>query len=134
MAEIETTQKKQFKYRGREIEELKAIDTREVAKYLDARARRTVLRNFQQIENFVARCKKKIAKGKKIKTHLRRIVVVPQLVGMQIQVHGGNKFVPVDIVPEMIGHYLGEFVPTRSKVAHSKSGVGATKGTKSKAK
>ncbi len=133
MAEIET-QKKQFKYRGKDIEELKSMDTREVAKYLTARSRRTVLRNFQEIENFVARCKKKNANGKKIKTHLRKLVIVPQMVGMQIQVHCGNKFVPVEIVPEMIGHYLGEFALTRNKVAHTKAGVGATKGSKSKSK
>ena len=133
MAEIET-QKKQFKYRGKDIEELKALDTREVAKYLNSRSRRTVLRNFQEIENFVARCKKKIEKGKKIKTHLRKIIVVPQMVGMNIQVHSGNKFVPVDVTAEMIGHYLGEFALTRGRIMHSKSGVGATKGSKSKSK
>lgn len=134
MAEIETTHKKQFKYRGKDIEELKALDTREVAKYLGARSRRTVLRNFQEIENFVARAEKKVAKGKKIKTHKRNIIVVPQMVGMNIQVHNGKNFIPVEIIPEMIGHFLGEFAPTRGKVSHSKSGVGATKGSKAKSK
>ncbi len=127
-------QKKQFKYRGKEIEELKALDTREIAKYLPSRARRTVLRNFQEIENFVKRCRTKQSKGKKIKTHKRRMVVVPQMVGMNIQVHRGNNFVPVDISAEMIGHVLGEFAPTRNRVAHTKSGVGATKGSKAKSK
>lgn len=130
----ELTQKKQFKYKGREIEELKALDIREVAKYLNSRARRTVLRNFQEIENFLKRARTKEAKGKKIRTHKRSLIVVPQFVGMQIQVHNGRTFVPVEIVAEMIGHYLGEFAPTRGKVAHNKSGVGATKGSKSKAK
>lgn len=134
MAEIEQTQKKQFKYRGKDIEELKALDTREVAKYLGSRSRRTVLRNFQYIENFVARAQNKASKGKKIRTHQRNIVVVPQLVGLQIQVHNGRMFMPVEIVPEMIGHFLGEFAPTRGKVSHSKSGVGATKGSKAKSK
>lgn len=133
MAEIET-QKKQFKYRGKDIEELKALDTREVAKYLNARSRRTVLRNFQEIEEFLKRAKTKESKGKKIRTHKRKLIVVPRMVGMQIQVHNGRMFVPVDIVPEMIGHYLGEFALTRGKVAHSKSGVGATKGSKAKSK
>lgn len=130
----ETSQKKQFKYRGKDIDELKALDTREVAKYLGSRSRRTVLRNFQYIENFVQRAKTKLAKGKKIKTHKRNIVVVPQLVGMNIQVHNGKAFIPVEIIPEMIGHFLGEFAPTRAKTMHSKSGVGATKGSKSKSK
>jgi small subunit ribosomal protein S19 len=56
------------------------------------------------------------------------------MVGMNIQVHRGNNFTPVEIVPEMIGHYLGEFAPTRNRVAHTKAGVGATKGSKSKSK
>lgn len=131
---MEQTERKKFKYRGKDIEELKAMDTREVTKYLPARSRRSVLRNFQQIENFVARCKKKNSKGKKIKTHLRRMIIVPQMVGMNIQIHSGNKFVPVEIVPEMIGHYLGEFAPTRGRIVHSKSGVGATKGSRAKSK
>lgn len=131
---MEQTERKKFKYRGKDIEELKAMDTREVTKYLPARSRRSVLRNFQQVENFVARCKKKNTKGKKIRTHLRKMIVVPQMVGMNIQIHSGNKFVPVEIVPEMIGHYLGEFAPTRGRIVHSKSGVGATKGSRAKSK
>lgn len=133
MADIEI-QKKQFLFRGKDLEELKALDTREAAKYLPARARRSVLRNFQEVENFVSRAKKKLAKGKKIRTHSRRMIIVPQLVGMQIQIHNGRNFMPIEIIPEMIGHFLGEFAPTRGKVAHSKSGVGATKGSKSLSK
>ncbi len=128
------SQKKQFKYRGKDIEELKALDTREVAKYLDSRARRTVLRNFQEIEDFLQRAKRKQSKNKKIKTHKRKLIVVPQMVGMQIQVHNGRMFIPIEVVPEMIGHYLGEFSLTRAKASHSKSGVGATKGSRAKSK
>jgi small subunit ribosomal protein S19 len=129
-----TTQKRQFKYRGKELEELKALDTREVTKYLGSRARRTILRNFQEIEDFIKRAKEKEAKGKKIRTHKRKLIVVPQMVGMQIHIHNGRAFIQVDIVPEMIGHYFGEFAVTRGKVSHSKSGAGATKGSKAKSK
>jgi small subunit ribosomal protein S19 len=127
-------QKKQFMYRGKSIEELKELDVREFAKYLPARQKRSVLRNFQVIEDFIKRCKEKIAKGKKIRTHQRDIIIVPQMVGMNIQVHNGRNFNPVLIETEMLGHRLGEMSPTRSKVAHSKAGVGATKGSKHKAK
>ena len=74
--------------------------------------------------------------GKKsvIKTWSRRSMITPDFVGMTIAVHNGNKFIPVDVTAEMIGHYLGEFAPTRNRVAHTKSGVGATKGSKSKSK
>lgn len=131
MAEI---QKRQFMYRGKSIEELRSLDVREFAKYLPARQRRSVLRNFQTIENFIKRCKEKIEKGKKIKTHQREIIIVPQMVGMNIQVHNGRNFNPVLIETEMLGHRLGEMSITRSKVAHSKAGIGATKGSKHKAK
>ncbi len=128
------TQKKQFKYRGKNLEELKEMDTREFAKLLSSKPRRFVLRNFQEIEKFVSRCKMKQEKKKKIKTHKRDIVIVPQLVGMNIQVYNGREFIPIEIVGEMLGHILGEFSLTRGKITHSKAGVGATKGSKHKSK
>jgi len=127
-------QKKQFIYRGKSIEELKGLEVREFAKYLPSKQKRSVLRNFQIIEDFVKRAKEKIEKGKKIRTHQRDIIIVPQMVGMNIQVHNGRNFNPVLIESEMLGHRLGEMSVTRSKVAHSKAGIGATKGSKHKAK
>ena len=127
-------QRKQFIYRGKSVEELKELEVREFAKYLPSRQKRTVLRNFQVIEDFVKRAKTKLEKGKKIKTHSRDIIIVPQMIGMAIQVHNGKTFIPIQIEPEMLGHRLGEMSGTRSKIAHSKAGVGATKGSKHKAK
>ncbi len=127
-------QKKQFIYRGKTVDELKNLEVREFAKYLPSRQRRTVLRNFQVIEDFLKRAKEKLDKGKKIKTHSRDIIIVPQMVGMNIQIYNGKVFNPVLIEPEMLGHRLGEMSGTRSKVAHSKAGIGATKGSKHKAK
>ena len=126
--------KKQFIYRGKLIDELKELEVREFAKYLPSRQKRSVLRNFQIIEDFIKRAKEKIEKGKKIRTHQRDIIIVPQMVGMNIQVHNGRNFNPVLIESEMLGHRLGEMSATRSKVAHSKAGIGATKGSKHKAK
>ncbi len=127
-------QKKQYLYRGKSVDELKELEVREFAKYLPSRQKRTVLRNFQVIEDFVKRAKTKLEKGKKIKTHSRDIIIVPQMIGMTIQVYNGKNFNPVIIEPEMLGHRLGEMSGTRSKIAHSKAGVGATKGSKHKAK
>jgi small subunit ribosomal protein S19 len=128
------TGKKQATFRGKTIEELKELDVREFAKYLKSRTRRAVLRQFQTIENFVSRAKKKLDKGKPIKTHHRKMIVVPQMVGMRIQIYNGHEFVPVEITIQMLGHRFGEFSPTRSKVKHSAAGIGATKGSKSQAK
>lgn len=126
--------KKEFKYRGKTLEELKKLDVREFAKFLKSRERRTALRQFQEIEKFVKKAKDKADKNKKIKTHDRYLIVVPEMVGLKIQIHKGNQFLPIEITAEMLGHRLGEFAPTRSRVAHTKAGVGATKGTKHKSK
>jgi len=126
--------KKQLTYHGKTIEELQKLDVREFAKHLRSRARRTVLRNFQEHEDFINRSQVKISKKKAIKTHSRDLVVVPQMVGMRIQVYNGNKFVPMEVTIEMLGHKFGEFAPTRAKIKHGSAGVGATKGSKHKAK
>lgn len=126
--------KKQFKFRGKTIDELKTLDVREFAKFLNSRARRTVLRQFQEVEKFINRAKEKLAKKKMIKTHDRYLVITPEMVGMRIHIYNGQNFVPVDVVGEMLGHKFGEFAPTRNRVKHSKAGVGATKGTRAKSK
>lgn len=126
--------RKEFTYRGKTLDELKKLDVREFAKYLRSRQRRSVLRQFQKIEEFVSRSKAKENKKKSVRTHQRDIVVVPEMVGMRINVYNGQKFIAVDIVGEMLGHKLGEFALTRARIKHGKAGVGATKGTKFKAK
>jgi small subunit ribosomal protein S19 len=126
--------KKEFTYKGKTIEELKKLDVREFAKFSKSRQKRTILRNFQEIEKFISRSKEKIRKDKKIRTHQRDLVVVPGMVDMKIHIHNGNKFIPVEITGEMLGHKFGEFAPTRARIKHSKAGIGATKGTKYKAK
>jgi len=127
-------EKKKFTYRGKTIEELKNLDVREFAKHLKSRQRRSVLRQFQKIENFVNRAKVKMDKNKPIKTHQRDLVIVPGMVGMKIHIHNGRNFVATDITDDMLGHRLGEFSLTRAKIKHSKAGVGATKGSKFKSK
>ena len=62
-----------------------------------------------------------------IKTWSRRSTILPQFVGLTFQVHNGNKFIPVNISEEMVGHKLGEFAPTRTFRAHSAADKKATK-------
>lgn len=59
------------------------------------------------------------SKREAIKTWSRRSLVTPQFVGLTIAVHDGRKFVPVFITENMVGHYLGEFAPTRTFRLHS---------------
>jgi small subunit ribosomal protein S19 len=58
--------------------------------------------------------------GKKqvIKTWSRRSVISPDFVGHTVAVHNGNKFIPVYITENMVGHKLGEFAPTRQFRGH----------------
>ena len=54
-----------------------------------------------------------------LKTWSRRSVISPDFVGHTIAVHNGNKFIPVYITENMVGHKLGEFAPTRTFRSHS---------------
>jgi len=70
-----------------------------------------------------------IKKGKEVslKTHVRDLVILPEMVGMKVMVHNGKDFVAMEIKPEMIGHYLGEFAITNKPVRHGTPGIGASR-------
>ena len=59
------------------------------------------------------------ASKKVIRTWARRSTVIPEFVGHTLAVHNGNKFIPVYISENMVGHKLGEFAPTRMFRGHS---------------
>ncbi|MEE2525212.1 30S ribosomal protein S19 [Hyphobacterium sp. HN65] len=56
---------------------------------------------------------------KPIKTWSRRSTIMPQFVGLTFQVHNGNKFIPVLVTEDMVGHKLGEFAPSRTYYGHA---------------
>jgi len=65
-------------------------------------------------------------KREQIQTWSRRSMIIPDFVGMTFAVHNGKKFITVFVTENMVGHYLGEFSPTRIFKAHSgqrKAGV-----------
>lgn len=134
MAEEVVIRTKERKYRGHNVEELKKLDAREFAKYLPSRSRRTVLRNFDVVEKFTRACEEKISRNKRIKTHLRDMIIMPRMVGMRMAIYNGKAFQEVEITADMIGHRLGEFSQTRARVTHSSAGLGATKGSRAKKK
>jgi small subunit ribosomal protein S19 len=124
---------KEFTYRGLGIEELKKLDVREFAKLVKSRTRRAMLRQSSEIENFIKKCAKTKEKGKQIRTHLRHIIIVPQMIDYTVNIHNGKQFLPIVIIPEMLGHRIGEFSITRQKVKHGTAGIGATKSSMAKA-
>jgi len=118
---------KEFTYRGKNLNELEKMDIREFAKLVGADSRRALLRHFDVAEKFVKKCQQRQKEGKPIRTHFRDLVIVPGMVGYDIGIYNGKEFLKIKIIPEMLGHRLGEFAQTRKKVEHGAPGIGATK-------
>ncbi|MFH1786357.1 MAG: 30S ribosomal protein S19 [archaeon] len=118
---------KEFTYRGKTLAELQSMDISEFAKLADSRARRRLLA-MPEVDKKLLR---KIRKASKpVRTHLRDMVVVPEMVGKVLMIYNGKSFERVDIQPDMVGHRLGEFSMTRPRVKHSAPGIGATRSSK----
>lgn len=114
-----------FELNGYGLEDLKKMSLKEFAEVVNSRARRNLLRNSD--DYFYQKFEKNKDLDKNIRTHKRDMVVTPKMVGYTIHVFDGHKFTAVLIEPEMLGHYLGEFVLTRKRIKHGKAGIGATK-------
>jgi len=122
--------KKEFAYRGLSLEELQKLTIDELMPLLPSRIRRTIKRGLTVKQNKLLDDIQKAKKGDIIKTHCRDMIILPNFVDNTIHVHNGKEFQRVDIQPNMIGHYLGEFALTRQKVKHTGPGVGATRSSK----
>jgi small subunit ribosomal protein S19 len=59
-------------------------------------------------------------------------MITPEFIALTISVHNGNKFLPIQITENMVGHKLGEFAPTRTFRKHSEKGKAAEEATKIK--
>ncbi len=121
---------REFTYRGFTLEELQKMSMDQFITLIPSRYRRSLRRVSQQQKKFLEKIRKIRSAGKsdvKIRTHNREAVILPEMVGLTIHVHNGKEFIPVEITPEHIGHYLGEFAPTCKKVVHGNPGIGATK-------
>ena len=117
-----------YLFKGKTIEELQKMSLEDFSKLLASRQRRALLRGFTPEEKkFLERLRKT---NKPLKTHMRDIIIIPEMVFKKVLVHNGNNWISVDLKPEMLGHRLGEFALTRKKVMHSAPGVGATKASK----
>ena len=115
---------KEFRYRGKTLEELKALSIKEFALLLPARQRRSLLRGLSEPQKKLLTA---FEKREAPKTHCRDMIILPQMVGKRVQIHNGKAFISVVIDKEMIGHYLGEFALTRKGVEHHAPGIGATR-------
>jgi small subunit ribosomal protein S19 len=122
--------KKEFAYRGLSLEELQKLSMEELLPLLPSRIRRSLKRGLTVKQNKLLNDIEKAQHGDTIRTHCRDMPVLPSFVGHTIHIHNGKEFQRLNIEPDMIGHYLGEFAITRQKVKHTGPGVGATRSSK----
>jgi small subunit ribosomal protein S19 len=114
-----------FTYRGKTFEELQKLSLDEFARLLPARERRSIKRGFTDAQKKLLM---DIRSGSKnVRTHCRDMIVLPELAGTILKVHNGKEWVIVNVMPEMVGHRLGEFAMTRKATKHSAPGIGATR-------
>jgi small subunit ribosomal protein S19 len=121
---------KEFRYRGKTLDELNAMSTESLLGLLSSRARRSLNRGVSEEKRKLLEDARAIKEGKlegEIKTHARDMVILPTMVGLKIGVHNGREFVPLEVKPEMIGRYLGEYVITNKKVVHGTPGIGSSR-------
>lgn len=125
-----------FKYRGYTIDELKKMNMDQFIQLLPARARRSLKRGLPPRQKKLLERLRHAYRAKKrgkdliTRTHVRDMIIFPEMVGLKIGVYNGRIFEIIDIRPEMIGHYLGEFSLTRKRVQHGSPGIGATRSSK----
>lgn len=73
------------------------------------------------VDSYLLKKAEEAQSGKKgtIKTWSRRSTVLPQFVGLNFEVYNGQKFIPVHVTEDMVGHKFGEFAPTRTYYGHT---------------
>jgi small subunit ribosomal protein S19 len=121
---------KEFRYRGRTMDELDSMSTEALLVLLSSRARRSLNRGVSEEKRKILEDARAVKEGKgevEIKTHARDMVILPTMVGLTIGVHNGREFVPLQVKPEMIGRFLGEYVITNKKVVHGTPGIGSSR-------
>lgn len=124
---------REFTYRGYTLEQLQTMSMDEFINLLPSRQRRSLHRGLtpeqRTLLEKIREAKEAIRKGSNmiVKTHVRDMIILPEMVGLTLLVHNGKEFVSVEIKPEMAGHYLGEFAITNRPVKHGTPGIGASR-------
>ena len=125
---------KKFQYRGIELEKLINMDIGEFKDIVHARARRrlnrgTLKKKHKILSNKLKKSKmavKGLDKPQPIKTHLRDMIITPDLINCRAGVYNGKKWADVEIKDAMVGMYLGEFSMSYTPVKHGRPGMGST--------
>ena len=145
MADAAVTKKKRtfrkFQYRGIDLEKLLDINVTqrydELMELMGARARRrfkrglkrkdvSLLKKLREAKKAAPIVDGKPSKPETVNTHIRNMIIVPEMIGSVCGVYNGKSFVTVEIKPQMIGRYLAEFSMSYKPVKHGRPGIGAT--------
>ncbi len=124
---------KEFMYRGRSLASLQGMSMDEFITILPSRQRRSLQRGLTPEQRILlekmreAQESQKKGKETTVKTHVRDMIILPEMVGAKISVHNGKEFVAMEIKAGMIGHYIGEFAITNKPVRHGTPGIGASR-------
>jgi len=128
---------KKFYYRGIEWENLIKLPSKQLVKIFNARVRRKFSRGLKQKPISFIRKLRKAKKGLSynekppvVSTHLRNMIIVPEMMGSLVAVYNGKSFNQVEIKPQMLGRYLGEFSITYKPVKHGRPGIGGSNASK----
>ena len=128
---------RKFTFRGVDLDALLDLTSEQLMELVHARARRRFSRGLKKKGMSLV---KKLRKAKKdcgqydkpdvVKTHLRNMIIVPEMIGSVVGVHNGKVFTSVEIKADMVGHYLAEFSISYKPVRHGRPGIGATSSSK----
>jgi len=124
---------REFRYRGYTLTDLQAMSMDEFIRLLPSRQRRSLQRGLspeqRKLLEVIRKTKESTEQAQKatIKSHARDMVILPEMVGVALLVHNGKEFTALEIKPEMIGHYIGEFAVTNKPVKHGTPGIGASR-------
>jgi small subunit ribosomal protein S15e len=125
---------RKYSYRGVDLEQLLDMSNDEMVELYSARQRRRFQRGLNR------KCMaliKKLRKARKavegtgekpdpVRTHLRNMVIIPEMIGSVVGVYNGKTFNQVEIKPDMLGDYLAEYSITYKPVRHGRPGIGAS--------
>lgn len=124
----------EFKFKGYSGEQIQKLSIETLMPLLNSRQRQSLdkrLSTYMNDEKRKFREDLKLARDGKLKgqlkTHLRDMIILPDMIGLTVLVHNGKEFVSYVIKPEMVGHYLGEYAITNKRVQHGAPGVGSSR-------
>merc|ERR1719421_368470 len=121
---------RKYSYRGIDLDKLLDVSNQDLMELFKARQRRKFSRGIKRkpitLLKKLRKAKKETAYGEKpvpVKTHLRNMVIVPEMIGSMVGVYNEKQFINVEIKPDMIGHYLAEFSITYKPIRHGRAGA-----------